>query len=117
MAQRLYAQQAGVEDGYLKERMSWKMQSRDDLEEGERFTDIPYGERAMIAYDLGAWFNAFLVHRVGETTYRVDFYADLYEMGWEGAFVDNFGVASEEMLAEFETFLNKQLEEQLDIIP
>ncbi len=117
MAQLLYAQQPGVEDGYLKERMSWKMQSRDDLEEGESFTDIPYGERAQIAYDLGAWFNAFVVDRVGETTYRVDFYEDLYELGWEGSFVDNFGVSSEEMLADFEAFLDKPIEEQVDIIP
>ena len=42
-------------------RMTWKMQSKELLEEGENFTEIPYSERAIIAYDLGAWFIAYLM--------------------------------------------------------
>ena len=87
------------------------------LEDGERFTDIAYGERARIAYDLGTWFVAFLVDRVGEEAFSVDFYDDLNALGFEGSFVENFGSSSEDVLAEFEDFLDLSIEEQLTIIP
>ena len=58
MAQLLYARQDGVPASYLRERMAWKMASRSDLQAGESITDIGYGERGHIAYDLGAWFCA-----------------------------------------------------------
>lgn len=117
MAQLLYSRQPGVDEGYLRERMRWKMRSKSKLAEGERFYDIPYGERAHAAYDLGTWFIAFLIDRVGEEAYRVDFYDDLEELGWEGSFQANFGTSSKQMLAEFEVFLDAPLEEQMAIIP
>tara|TARA_B100000809_G_scaffold250367_1_gene282754 strand:- start:2134 stop:3060 length:927 start_codon:yes stop_codon:yes gene_type:complete len=55
MAQLLYSQQEGVYDNYLRDRMTWKMQSKDDLFENEFISEIPYGDRAYIAYDLGTW--------------------------------------------------------------
>ena len=117
MAQLLYSRQAGVASGYLKERMSGKMGTRDLLVAGERFSDIPYGPRARIGYDLGTWFVAYLIDEVGEDTYTVDFYDDLNELGWEGSFVANFGVSSQVMLDSFEEFLYFPLEDQLEIIP
>jgi hypothetical protein len=117
MAQLLYSRQSGVDSGYLKERMSWKMDSKSRLEEGEDFTEIPYSERAIIAYDLGTWFIAYLIHQVGEETYSVSFFDDLNDLGWEGSFVENFGVSSLSMLDDFETFLQEPLSEQLEIIP
>jgi hypothetical protein len=117
MAQLLYSRQPGVSSGYLKERMGWKMEIKSELEDGERFTDIPYSERARIAYDLGTWFIAFLVDKVGVEAYSIDFFDDLNELGWEGSFVENFGMSSEDMLADFEVFLALPLEEQLSIIP
>jgi hypothetical protein len=117
MAQLLYSRQAGVDSGYLKERMSRKMGTRDLLLPGERFSDIPYGPRARIGYDLGTWFVAYLIDQVGEDTYQADFYDDLNELGWEGSFLTNFGVSSQVMLDSFEEFLYGPLEDQLDIIP
>lgn len=117
MAQLLYSRQPGVESGYLKERMTWKMQSKELLEEGEDFTEIPYSERAIIAYDLGAWFIAYLIHQVGEDAYRVHFYDDLNSEGWEDAFTGNFGMSADAMLADFEDFLDEPLSVQLYIIP
>jgi hypothetical protein len=117
MAQLLYSRQPGVNEGYLRERMEWKMETKSMLADGERFSDIPYGERARAAYDLGAWFNAYLVDRVGEDAYRVGFFSDLNELGWEGAFQANFGVSSEDMLNDFEVFLAAPLADQLAIIP
>jgi hypothetical protein len=117
MAQLLYSRQPGVDPGYLKEQMSWKMQTRSMLEDGERFTDIPYGERARVAYELGAWFIAYLIHQVDEDAYRIGFFDDLNTLGWEGAFIENFGMSSEAMLDEFEVFLEAPLADQLIIIP
>lgn len=117
MAQLLQSRQPGVGSDYLKERMAWKMDTKSMLDEGERFSDIPYGERARIGYDLGAWFIAFLVHQAGEDAYKVGFFDDLNAMGWEGAFESNFGMTSERSLDDFEGFLALPLDEQLDIIP
>jgi len=117
MAQLLYSRQPGVSGSYLRERMTWKMETKSMLEDGERFTDIPYGERARVAYDLGTWFVAYLIDRVGEDAYRVGFYSDLNALGWEGSFQSNFGVSSAEVLNDFEVFLGAPLSEQLAIIP
>ena len=118
MAQLLYSQQPGVDPNHLKERMRWKMNSRKKLREGEGVQDIPYGDRAMIAYDLGTWFVAFVVSKTSEDAYRVGFFRDLNKEGFEGAFVKNFGSSSESFLEEFHNqFLLLSIEEQLAIIP
>jgi hypothetical protein len=117
MAQLLYSRQPGISGSYLRDRMTWKMESRDDLEAGERISDIPYGERARIAYDLGTWFVAYVIDLSGEEAFLVDFYLDLESLGFEGAFTQTFGSTSEEMLAGFDLFLDLPLEEQLSIIP
>jgi hypothetical protein len=41
----------------------------------------------------------------------------LNDLGWEGSFVENFGVSSEQMLSDFDEFLELTIEEQLVILP
>jgi hypothetical protein len=117
MAQLLYSQQEGVYDDYLKDRMTWKMQSKDDLYENEFISEIPYGDRAYIAYDLGAWAIAYLISIAGIEKYRIDFYNTLNDYGWEESFITNFGISSNEFLINFHEFLSLDIEEQLNIIP
>ena len=117
MAQLLYSQQNGVYDNYLKDRMSWKMESKDDLFENEFISEIPYSNRAYIAYDLGAWSIAYLISIVGIETYRVDFYNSLNEHGWENSFIINFNMTSNEFLINFHEFIQLSIQEQLTIIP
>ena len=117
MAQLLYSQQEGVIDNYLSERMSWKMQSKNDLLEGELISDIPYGDRAYIAYDLGTWAVAYLISIAGLDSYREDFYNDLNQYGWEGSFSINFGLSPSEFLVSFHEFLDLDINEQLSILP
>ena len=117
MAQLLYSQQNGVYDNYLKDRMSWKMESKDDLFENEFISEIPYSNRAYIAYDLGAWAIAYLISIVGIEAYRVDFYNSLNEHGWENSFSINFNMTSNEFLIDFHEFLQLSIQEQLTIIP
>ena len=118
MAQLLYSRQKGVRTGCLKERMKRKLRSLKDLKDGESIKDIPYGKRARIAYDLGAWFIAFTISKSSEEAYRVKFYKDLNTKGFEGSFVKNFGSSSKDLLDEFHnTFLKLSLEDKLKIIP
>lgn len=117
MAQLLYSQQADANRAFVREQMERKLSSAALLAPGERFTDIPYGPRARIAYDLGAWFIAFLVDLSGEEAFRVGFFSDLETMGWEDAFAANFGASSEALLSDFDVFLQAPRSEQLAILP
>ena len=121
MSELLYSQIEGVQSGYLKERMRWKMNEKSNFFAlGKRLEDIEYGEAndaTRFAYDLGSWFIAYLIHNVGIETYRVNFYDDLNKLGFEGSFIENFGSSSAEFLDDFHAFLNLSIEAQLDIIP
>tara|TARA_B100000809_G_C14918818_1_gene452609 strand:- start:16 stop:810 length:795 start_codon:yes stop_codon:yes gene_type:complete len=101
----------------LEERMKWKTEAKNELLPGERMEDILYGERQNAGYDLGAWATALLIHKYGEDAY-LSLYDDVEEMGFERAFVKNFGISSKEFLDEFHNeFLELPLEEQLKILP
>jgi hypothetical protein len=118
LAQLLYSNQEGVRSSYLKETMKFKLKSLKDLLEGESIKDIPYGKRGGIAYDLGAWFIAFIINKTSEEAYRVKFFRDLNTKGFEGSFVKNFGASSKDLLDEFHnTFLKLSLEDKMKIIP
>ena len=117
MAQLLYSRQDGVDSNYLKDRMTWKMEAKNDLQNNESIVDIPYGPRGHIAYDLGSWYVAYIINQTSEDAYLNGFHDDLNELGWEGSFVENFGISSEQMLSDFEDFLALPIEEQLEIIP
>jgi hypothetical protein len=118
MAQLLYSKQEGVREGYFKEVMSRKLQSIQDLKEDQRIDQIPYGPNARVAYDLGSWFIAFLIHKTSEEAYRVGFFKALNDEGFEGSFVKNFGTSSDQMLDAFHNdFLKLSTEEKLAILP
>ena len=121
LSELLYSQQPGVSSNYLKERMRWKMNEKSDfIASGKRLEDIEYDEEnngARFAYDLGAWFIAYLINQVGIDNYRVNFYNDLNELGFEASFVENFGKSPGEFLDEFHAFLHLDIENQLEIIP
>ena len=88
-----------------------------DFLDNKLISEIPYGPRAYIAYDLGTWAIAYLVSIVGIDTYRVAFYNDLNEHGWEASFNINFNMSSDDFLISFHEFLNLSIQEQLSIIP
>ena len=82
-----------------------------------RLADIPYGPDKKIAYDLGAWAIAYLCDASGPNVLLDEFYPKLNELGWEGAFVDTFGISSEEFYVVFDKFLALPTHEQLKILP
>jgi len=118
MAQLLYSKQKGVRPNYLREIMERKLRTLKDILDGESIKDITYGERSHLAYDLGAWFIAFIINKTSEKAYRVNFYKDLSTKGFEGAFIKNFGASSHDLLDEFhKSFLKLGVEEKMKIIP
>ena len=117
MAQLLYSQQDGVSENYLRNRMSWKMQSKNDLLENELISEIEYGERGYIAYDLGSWAVAYLISITDIELYLNDFYDSLNNNDWENSFTSTFGMNSAEFLIDFHQFLDLSLQEQLNILP
>ena len=118
MAQLLYSKQKGVRPNYLRKIMERKLSALKDLRDGESIRNIAYGERSHIAYGLGAWFIAYIINKSGEEAYRVKFFKDLNAKGFEGAFINNFGVSSNDLLDEFhKTFLKLSLEDKMKIIP
>ena len=118
MAQLLYSRQPNVSDNHLRDKMMHKLRSIEELEKGESIRDIPYGRRGHIAYDLGAWFVAYVIHQSSEEAFRIGFFKDLNELGFEDAFEKNLGASSRQRLQEFhEEFLRRSMQEKLDILP
>ena len=119
MAQLLYSRQEGVRPNYLKEIMSWKLKSIDNLKPGQGIQNIAYGGReTRVAYDLGAWFIAFLINKTSEEAYRIDFFKKLNEKGFEKSFEESFGAPLQSFLNEFHNvFLPSSIEDKLKILP
>ena len=121
MAELLYSQQTNVSSNYLEEVMQWKMQNVNSfLALGIRIEDIQFSDgfpNTQYAYELGAWFTAFLIHHVGLETYLVNFHNDLNDLGFEQSFVVNFGESSQQFLDDFHSFLSLPISEQIQILP
>lgn len=121
MAELLYSQQTNVSSNYLEEVMQWKMQNVNSfLALGIRIEDIQFSDgfpNTQYAYELGAWFTAFLIHDVGLETYLVNFHNDLNDLGFEQSFVVNFGESSQQFLDDFHSFLSLPISEQIQILP
>jgi hypothetical protein len=83
---------------------------------GKRLEEITYSD-PVNAYDIGSWFIAYLVHQKGEEVLVKDFYSDLDELGFEGAFQKHYGKSSKEYVDDFNIFLDKGIAEALTIIP
>ena len=64
------------------------------------------------------WFYAFLVHRFRYEVLLDVFYSKVEKLGWEGAFVNAYGIAGSSFHnTEFLPFLDFPLDQQLAILP
>ncbi|MCH2180107.1 MAG: hypothetical protein MK106_15020 [Mariniblastus sp.] len=79
--------------------------------------DTYEGECAQLAYESGGWAVAYLMNRHGGDVLLKSFHPRVAELGWEGAFQETFGQTSEAFVAEFETFVDLPLVEQVKILP
>ena len=80
------------------------------------YSNACYSNGNPVVYSLGAWAVAYLHDKKG-SAFSTEFYGQLDELGWEGAFVETFGISSEDFYVEFDEFLKLSLSEQLAILP
>ncbi len=102
IAQSLYSTQDGVRDNYLRDVMKHKLEiSQDDYNSQNVSLDQLEYSSQVNAYDVGAWFIAYLVHNEGVEVFLDGFYEELDELGFDAAFEKNFNKTKNEYLSEF----------------
>ena len=117
MAQYWYSMEPGVDSGYLKRVMGYKAQAIDPyFNTGKSLRELGYDE-AFNSYDILTWFVAYLIHNTSEETFRVDFWTQIEDLGFEEAFKSNFGKSADEMILEFDIWVDQPVEVLLEIIP
>lgn len=68
--------------------------------------------------NVGPWTTAYLLHSIDDIRALEDkFYPVLRELGFEGAFEQTFNMSVQEFEVLFDQFMNKPVEEQLEILP
>jgi hypothetical protein len=102
----------------MEQKMTYALEKRRTACPGAPMKDITYANSCDGAgYDLGAWAHAYLASKFGHDVLLDTFYANLEELGWEETFLKTYGMTSEAFYAEFETFLQLPITEQLAILP
>ena len=104
----------------LTDRMESKMnrvKERLAADPGLKISEIPYGPDQNIGYDYGTWAHAYLADMVGSDALLDSFYRNLNDLGWEGSFVQTYGMTSAAFLTAFEEFLDLPIADQLQILP
>jgi hypothetical protein len=118
-AQLLYHQSPDGR-GSLKQRMQRKL-DRSISDYKQKFNmdlkNLTYKKGKNVAYDIGAWFVAYLIYHEGEDKHRVNFYNDLDELGFEGSFKKNFGKSSDNYIKEFNEFIIQPQSKIIGIVP
>ncbi len=104
----------------LRDRFQWKME---DVQEwlqsnpGQTANSIEYGPEQNVGYSYGTWAIAYLSDKFGEGLLLGNFYPKLNDLGWEGAFIDTYGMSSSDFIYEFNQFVSLPISEQLLILP
>ena len=75
------------------------------LSSSQKLNEFTYKNGRRLAYDIGTWFVAFLIHNEGESTLKDGFYGDLDKYGFVKSFERNFGKSPSAYILEFNTFL------------
>ena len=117
MALYWYAKLPGVNENFLKQAMERNaLGLQDYLNDGRSLRVLGFNEQLDV-YAVNTWFVAYLIHNSSEETFRVDFWSQLETLGFEEAFRSNFGKSSDEMIEEFNIWINQPVEVLLEIIP
>jgi hypothetical protein len=117
MALYWYAKQPGVNENFLKQAMERNaLGIQDYLNDGRSLRVLGFNEQLDV-YAINTWFVAYLIHNSSEETFRVDFWSQLESLGFEDAFKANFGKSSDEMIEEFNIWINQPVDVLLQIIP
>ena len=118
MATYWYSKQSGVSEGYFEERMRWKAESLPGyLSDGRSMREVGYDNNSWNIYDVGTWFVAYIINQTSEETFRVDFYSELEELGFEAAFEKHFGKSADAMIEEFNAWASQPVDVLVEILP
>lgn len=118
MAQSLYSEQDGVGENYLREVMQRKLEmSQEGYNAQNTSLDQLTYSSEVNAYDVGAWFIAYLIHHEGEDAFLNGFYGDLDGLGFDAAFEVNFNATKSEYLADFDAFFAQPAEDVMLLFP
>ena len=117
MALYWYAKQPGINENFLKQAMERNaLGLQDYLNDGRSLRVLGFNVQFDV-YAVNTWFVAYLIHNSSEETFRVNFWSQLETLGFEEAFRSNFGKSADEMIEEFNIWINQPVEVLLQIIP
>jgi hypothetical protein len=117
MALYWYAKLPGVNENFLKKAMERNaLGLQDYLKDGRSLRVLGFNEQLDV-YAVNTWFVAYLIHNSSEEIFRVNFWSQLETLGFEEAFRSNFGKSADEMIEEFNIWINQPVEVLLQIIP
>ena len=117
MVQYWYSREPGIDPGYLQQEMEYKAQTISTyLNDGRSLRELGYNE-SFQSYDVLTWFVAYLIHNTSEETFRINFWTQIEDLGFEQAFESNFGKSADAMIAEFDEWATQPIEVLLEIIP
>ena len=68
-------------------------------------------------YSFGAWAKAYLNFKAGNNNSLNEYFSKVPLVGWEQSFQETYSITLEEFYVEFNEFLKKSIDEQLEIIP
>ena len=68
-------------------------------------------------YSFGAWAIAYLNFKAGNNNSLNEYFSKVPLVGWEQSFQETYSITLEEFYVEFNEFLKKPIDEQLEIIP
>ena len=68
-------------------------------------------------YSFGAWATAYLNLKAGNNNSLNKYFSKVPLVGWEQSFQETYSITLEEFYVEFNEFLKKSIDEQLEIIP
>ena len=68
-------------------------------------------------YNFGAWAIAYLNFKAGNNNSLNEYFSKVPLVGWEQSFQETYSITLEEFYVEFNEFLKKPIDEQLEIIP
>lgn len=114
MALLLYSDEVGSKTDMRRQMLRYGKRSFSNyLKSSMALDSFTYeGEGRRLAYDIGAWFTAYLVHHEGVEALKDGFYGDLDALGFKASFEKNFGKSPKAYIAEFNDFLQQNRQNQ-----
>ncbi len=114
MAVYHYSQQDGVDENYFEREMRNKLGYfegeseayviNEYLEHDTKLYNITFDDNGHLAYHIGSWLVAYLVHTHGQQKI-LDFYQNIHLMNFEDNFTEHFDQDHRATIDEFEDFL------------